>query len=215
MTIITIRGQLGSGAPEIGQLLASRLHMDYVDREIIARVAEELRRHEIEIEEKEAPETSLSGKIAEALSYGYAMGPYSTGMYLPAWNIPLNRTGYLKGLETVIRKLAERNSIVIRGRGSQFILKDFRDTIHILVLAPFEIRLARVMKDLNLNKDEASKEIERFDSSRHEFIKRYFKAEIEDPVNYDLVINTKKLDVDAAVTLIIGTLNLIKEPSHV
>jgi len=32
MPIVTIRGQLGSGAPEIGKAIAEFLHADYVDR---------------------------------------------------------------------------------------------------------------------------------------------------------------------------------------
>ena len=36
-------GTLGSGAPEIGNQIAERLHIDYVDREIIAEMAERLK----------------------------------------------------------------------------------------------------------------------------------------------------------------------------
>jgi hypothetical protein len=32
MSLVTIRGQLGSGAPEIGKEVAHKLHFDYVDR---------------------------------------------------------------------------------------------------------------------------------------------------------------------------------------
>ena len=46
MPIVTIRGQLGSGAPEVGRLVADRLRADYVDREIIAEVASRLNRQE-------------------------------------------------------------------------------------------------------------------------------------------------------------------------
>lgn len=42
MPVVTIRGQLGSGASEIGREVANRLHVDYVDREVIA---EALGRH--------------------------------------------------------------------------------------------------------------------------------------------------------------------------
>ena len=42
MSLVTIRGQLGSGAPEIGRKVAGKLHVDYVDREIIAQVAKRL-----------------------------------------------------------------------------------------------------------------------------------------------------------------------------
>ena len=39
MSVVTIRGRLGSGAPEVGKQVAEKLQADYVDREIIARVA--------------------------------------------------------------------------------------------------------------------------------------------------------------------------------
>ena len=44
MPVITIRGQYGSWSAEIGELIAHKLNIDYVDREIIAEVAERLRR---------------------------------------------------------------------------------------------------------------------------------------------------------------------------
>ena len=49
MSVVTIRGQLGSGAPEIGREVAERLHADYVDREIIAEVAARLHRQEQDV----------------------------------------------------------------------------------------------------------------------------------------------------------------------
>ena len=52
MSVVTIRGKLGSGAPEIGRIIAEKLHSDYVDREIIAEIAERLRRPKQEIAER-------------------------------------------------------------------------------------------------------------------------------------------------------------------
>jgi len=43
MPVLTIRGTLGSGAPEIGKQIAVRLHIDFVDREIIADVAKRIK----------------------------------------------------------------------------------------------------------------------------------------------------------------------------
>jgi len=53
MPVVTIRGQLGSGAPEIGRLVADELHADYVDREIAAKVAELLNAHKQDVIAKE------------------------------------------------------------------------------------------------------------------------------------------------------------------
>lgn len=199
--VVTIRGQLGSGAPEIGKQVADRLHVDYVDRDIIAQVAQRLRWSKQVIAEKEMPPGTLMGRIAEVLDRS---GAYE-GAYLPAWQIPLDNTRYLAGLESVIKELAGTQSIVIRGRGSQFILRDYPGVLHVLVVAPLDVRLKRVSESQKLDEDTAKKEIERFDSSRREFIKRYFKAELEDPAYYDLVINTEHLSFEAAASIIIHT----------
>jgi len=205
MSIVTIRGQLGSGASEIGKLVADRLHIDYVDREIIAEISERLKWSKQGIAKKEMPPGSFRGRILEALSHTYPGAGY-TGAYAPTWEIPLGDTSYLAGLKSVIKELAASSSIVIRGRGSQFILKDYPGALHVLVVAPLEIRLKRVMESLELDEKHAEKEIERFDSSRREFTKRYFKAELENPENYDLVINTEHLSFDSAASIVVGAL---------
>jgi len=203
MSVVTIRGPLGSGAPEIGREIAERLHADYVDREIIAEVAARLHRQEQDVLAKEMPPSSLLGRIAEALEHSYGFDVGFEGAYLPSWQIPLNDTRYFQALETVVKELARGRSIVIRGRGSQFILKDYPGALHILVVAPFKVRLKRVMQNFQLNQENAKREIDHFDKSSREFIKRYFKVEWEDPVHYDIVINTDRLSFQAASSIVV------------
>jgi len=82
--VVTIRGQLGSGAPEIGRQVADILHADYVDREIIAEVAARLHRQEREVIAKEMPPSSLLSWIAEALGHSHAFHDGFTDAYLPS-----------------------------------------------------------------------------------------------------------------------------------
>ena len=210
MAIITIRGQMGSGAPEIGRLIANKLQFDYVDREIIAEIAERLRRPNYDVAAKEMPPGSMGGRIVEALSYNYPSQSLPdvayTGAYLPTWEMPLDNIQYLAGLEFVIKKLASGSAIVVRGRGSQFILKDYPGTLHILVVAPLALRIKRIMESLAIKETEARKEIERSDSSHREFARRYFHAVLEDSINYDLVINTEHFSPDDAAGLIASAL---------
>ncbi len=205
MSVVTIRGQLGSGAPEIGRQIADRLHADYVDREIIAKVAARLQRQEQEVIEKEMPPSSVLGRIAEALGRS---GVGFEGAYLPIWQIPLDNTRYLEALESVVRELARSQSLVILGRGSQFILKDYPGVLHVLVVAPLEVRVKRVMQDLKLDQETAKLEIARRDNSLREFIKRHFRAEVEDAVYYDLVINTERFSFQAAASIVVDALSL-------
>ena len=101
---------------------------------------------------------------------------------------------------------------MIRGRGSQFILRDDPRALHVLVVAPLEVRLKRVMGDLKLDQEAAKQEIARFDNSRREFIKRYFQTELEDPVHYDLSVNTKSLSFQDAASLVIEALSIKTKP---
>jgi len=208
MPIVTIRGQLGSGAPEIGKGVAELLHADYVDREIIAEVAARLQRDEQDVIAKEMPPSSLLGRIAEALDRGIPFGAGVEGAYLPAWEIPLDDRRYLQALESVVRELARSQSLVILGRGSQFVLKGYPHTLHALTVAPLKMRVKRLMEERKSNQEAAEREIARFDSGSREFIKRYFQAGWEDPIHYDLVVNTENLSFQAAASIIVHALSI-------
>ena len=98
-----------------------KFHIDYVDREIIAEIAERLKRPKY-VEAKEMPPGSLGGRIVEALSYGYpSQMPYIgyTGAYLPTWEMPMDNPNIWMGWN-LFKKLATSSAIVIRGRLNQF-----------------------------------------------------------------------------------------------
>lgn len=208
MPVITIRGQFGSWANDIGELIAHTLNIDYVDRKIIAEVAERLRQPSTSIAEKEMPPSTILGRISEAITKAPYMGDsIYTGLYSPLWAIPLDDKNYLSGLEAVVKELASSRSIVIVGRGSQFILKDAPGAFHVLIVAPIEVRVKRVRESLKLTEKEARNEIARFDDGSREFVKRYFQANIADPINYDLVVNTNHLSVEGAASIIVDAVS--------
>jgi cytidylate kinase len=207
MPLVTIRGPLGSGSPEIGKFVADRLHVDYVDREIMGKVAARLNRQEQDVTEKEMPPSSLFGRIAKALERGYSSEIGFEGAYMHVWQIPLDDSRYLKTLESVIKELALGQSLVIQGRGSQFILRDYPHALHVLVTAPLDVRMKRVTESLKLDLDSAKREILRFDSGSREFIRRYFKAEVWDPIHYDVVVNTEHFGFQAASSIIVHALS--------
>ena len=77
-----------------------------------------------------------------------AFGDGLAGAYLPIEQFPLDDTRYLQALEYVVKELARSPSLVILGRGSQFILKGYPGVLHVLVVAPIEVRVKRIMQDL-------------------------------------------------------------------
>jgi cytidylate kinase len=215
MPVITIRGQLGSGTKEIGQLVARKLNINYIDREIIAAVAQRLHSPTESIAHMEMPPSSLFGRIENAL--GKVSGDFNS---YPTMNVAAFATSpddaeYQEGLEAVIRDIAEGRSIVIRGRGSQFILKDFPGAFHVMLVAPLEMRVKRVMETLRLNEAKARKEISHFDKGRHQFGKKYFHADMEAPVYYDLVINTHHFSAEAAASIVVHAVALKQKSAGV
>ena len=214
MSVLTVRGQLGSGAPEIGRMVADTLNIDYVDREIIAQVAARLEREEQAVIAKEMPPGTLLGRILEALGSNFAISePYYGGAYLPPELMPLDDARYVDVLGSILRELARGPSLVIRGRGSQFVLKDTPGSFHVLVVAPLNVRVQRVMAEGKLDEDAAREEIAQFDTSRREFVKRYFQAELEDPLHYDLVVNTERFSFDDAASTVVEAFRLRKRTS--
>ena len=134
--------------------------------------------------------------------------------YMPTemypWEIPIDDKLYLKTLRVVIIELAKSQAIVIRGRGSQFILKDFPGAFHVLVVAPLDLRVKRVMDRMKLDEEKAKNEIKRSDSNHHEFIRRYFHAEPENPLDYDMVINAERISIEEAASIVVNAVNLRK-----
>ena len=59
------------------------------------------------------------------------------------------------------------------------------------------------MDRMKLDEENAKKEIKRSDSNHHEFLKRYFHAETENPLDYDLVINTQRIAIEEATSIIL------------
>src|SRR4030042_2874621 len=134
--------------------------------------------------------------------------------YIPPEDLPVEDVHYLETLKSVIKGLAKNNSMVIHGRGSQFILRDEVKALHVLLVAPAEIRIQNIMNSQNLDAEAAIQEMNKFDSSFHGFIKRYFKAELEDPVFYDIILNTNYFKEDEIVNLVTEALR-IKERGNI
>ena len=211
MTVVTIRGQLGAGATEIGKLLAEGMRGQYVDREIIEEVAQQLGRATQEVSQKEEPPGSMVGRIIEALANAQAIGGGPEGAYVPTWDVPLDDTRYLDSLTSVIGELAQKQPVVIRGRGSQFVLRDDPAAYHVLVVAPLEIRVQRTMSERGIDEKSATDEINRADGSRRAFIRKYFGHDLEDPIHYQLVLNTGHLTYEMTARLILDVINATQQ----
>lgn len=203
MSVITICGELGSGAPEIGRQIADHLNACYLDQKIISELSVRLNCTKEEVKRKVDSPTNVFDRMLKSFENCYECLEMLGKWSVPPSQLPLDDFTFLDMLDSVLREFASKGFIVIYGKGGQFFFKNEPEAFHVRVIAPLGMRVQRVMRESSLTKEEAEQEIRRFHCSDSQFIKKYFWARIENPIIYDLVINTNRISFSsAALTLI-------------
>ena len=183
--VIAISRAPGSGGRIVAAELGKKLGFDVFHQEIINEMAES---------------AQVNSRILETLD--------EKGLsVLEEWITSLvdNRhlwpDQYLRHLMKVIGTIGKHGSAVIVGRGANFVLPP-EGRIRVRVVAPLDVRVENVSSNFEVSAEDAKRRIIRTESERRAFIRKYFNADITDPINYDLVLNTGTLSIEAAANAI-------------
>lgn len=114
---------------------------------------------------------------------------------------------YLDVLRGVVYHMASENNGVIVGHGSQVLLRDFGCALHIRIVTPQEKRIRYFIEEKGLGEEEADRIVHAKDGEAKDFFLYAFKKDINDPLLYDLVINTEKISIDTAISYIVELAN--------
>jgi len=180
--VITISREPGSGGSEIARKLAQELKMDLVGAQIIQKIAER---------------ADISTKLIESLDEKQITRRDD-------WLSSLIETrhlwvdAYLRHLTKVIGTFGKQGNFIIVGRGAQYILPP-EDTFRLRFIADMEVKIRNVMRDFGSSREDSVKYIIKTDSDRRAYLRKYFNADVTNPSDYDMVINTGKLGIDGAV----------------
>jgi cytidylate kinase len=91
---------------------------------------------------------------------------------------------------------------VIVGRAGQVLLAQRRDVLHVRVVAPLKQRITYVARREGLDEASAQVRVQLKDRDRARYLQMQYQRSVDDPLLYDLVVNTGILDLDSAVDLI-------------
>jgi cytidylate kinase len=179
--------QPGSGGSLVAQKIADRFGFDYFHRGIIEGIAKsaKIRATVIETLEKDR----LSG-IDDFLSSLYKDQYLYPGIYM-------------EHLLKVVSTIGKHGRAVIVGRGANFILPP-DERFSLRVVAPLEIRIQNVARAYKVPAEKAKKRVIGRESRRSAFIRKSYNADISDPENYDLTINTGRMSIASAVEAVIA-----------
>jgi len=108
-----------------------------------------------------------------------------------------------KKLVEIIALLAMNGNAVIVGRGGNTVTKDISSGFHVRLVASIDCRSEKIAKAMNLTKLDAAKRIKERSKQREEYMKEFFKVDLADPHNYDMVINDGIFTIEQSARLII------------
>ena len=193
MAVITISRQFGAGGITLGKKIAESLGYTFADSDILQRVAKEanVSTHWVESFEKEAG-SKLSRMISSMVSKRWL------DRVLADERGYLDEQIYLDYLVLIIAQFADEGDVVILGRGSQYILNDHPDAVHILLVNEFENRVKFMMDSYDMSRKKAERTVVNEDRRRVSLYKRLGKSDYENPQLYHLVLNMGRLDLETA-----------------
>ncbi len=178
MSIVAFSSTLGSLGDEIGRELARLLSYDFADREIIAKAAERFGEGVMELRHVTEGKPTLWERFSD------------------------EKQRYLAYVEAIILELAARDNVILGGRGAIILLSKIRNVLRVRITAPEGVRAARVENEQGLTLEAAIEAVRESDQERGARVKFLYHVDWTDPVLYDMVLNTERLTVERAATLI-------------
>lgn len=190
---VTLSRETGSGAGAIAEKLAEFLQARspgtcpwaIFDKNLMEKVMEE---HHLPKQMAEFLPEKRTSAINDALEELLGLHPSS-------------RTVHYQTAETILH-LVELGRVILIGRGANVVTRKLPQVIHVRLVGSFEARLARVREQHQMSQREAEEFVRRSDQGRAKFLRKYYGKKIDDPLLYDMVLNTDRVAFDEAVRLI-------------
>jgi cytidylate kinase len=184
---VAISREVGVGASEIAEAIASKSGWKVFDRELLDYMVEHY--HWSRVALNYVDERSVSW-------FHEAFGKWLHEQLV-------SQAEFVHRLGRIVLLAAQHESMVFVGRGVQFILPREMGVV-VRVIAPQEYRVQHIVEQHQCTRRDAEKFIHETDKGRADFVKRYFHHDVADPRLYDLVINLEHLSPAAAADLILS-----------
>ena len=192
---VGISRQAGSGGVDVARRVAERLGWSFMGRELVEATAERLK---------------VSPRMLDLMDE--TRGNWFSDSLLTLLEPRLTiQDSYVALVSKVMLLAAHVGKVVLLGRGAPFVLPR-EHGLSVRIIAPLGARIARIAEREQLDARAAARRVERIEESRRQFVRRHFRADVEDVTHYDLVLDTEAFGIDGCVELVCRALPL-REPS--
>jgi hypothetical protein len=178
--VVTIARQFGSLGRPIARQISETLGIEYYDRDIVDLTAKNLK----------LPVSTVSDVEEHAKTTFFKMG-YPLGMGTTEIQDLI-----FEAQRKIIVDLAEKESCIIVGRCSDYILQDRKNIINVYIYAPYDARYRNCVERLNMNPAEAKKMIRTVDKARESYYKRYSGHSMSDYNHKHVMLDSSLLGVE-------------------
>jgi cytidylate kinase len=214
MTTITVSREYGSGSDQVVAQVCRALWYRYFDKLVMSRAAVEAGLPVNEVVDFSEDNYQVQGFLERLLSWRGPRVVAQVGTWTEdAAGARVREVETLDEAQSVIMVKAailaayKQDNIVIVGRGGQVILKDNPNVLHVRLIADLKARVRRLQERHNLHPTKAETLALEHDRASAEYITRFHHVYWDDPLLYDLVINTTRLGIEGAAQLIISAVN--------
>jgi CMP/dCMP kinase len=195
--VVTISRQIGSGGAYIGQRLANKLGISYIDREILSQAANRLNIPEKNVISRDEKVTPIWRSLLQPSIYGnpYVYAP-------PPLRIPTDEELY-QTETSVILDIASKESAVIIGRGGYYILRSHPRHLSIFLHAAISFRQQRIQELYHISSSEASRIIRSSDESRAGYLRAITGGDWENAKQCCISLDTGLLGLELSENIIL------------
>ncbi len=187
--VITIARQFGAAGLPVAEKLAEKLGIEYFNRDLVDKAAEELQIPATEILEEEELKDEGSDSIFEKL--------------FPLGNGPRSRQDKIFAAQShVIQRLAERGPCIIVGRCGDFVLNSHENALHVYLHSSLEYRVKNCVQYLNMTEADALKVIPKAEKARNNYYLHYTGYMQDDPAHKDLIMDTEKFGIEGTAEIL-------------
>ena len=200
--IITIARGMGSGGRTIGKMLSEELGIKYYDKDLIRLASEDSGISE-----------AFFGRVDEKIKTSFIKrgGVYKGGVIDPSSKEFTSDRNLFNFQAKIIKQLADKEPAVIVGRCADFILKERDDVIRLFIYCDEETAVKNVIEAYGLSEKDALKLIEKTDKDRSSYYKYYTGRDWQNAMNYNICLDTSRLDYATCVKIIKGYIEIISK----
>lgn len=180
--IISIGRQFGSGGRSIGKMIAEKLGVGYYDVELLRLAAKEIGFGE-----------EAFAAVDEKPNFGRFFQNIENLMSGSQTDSLMSNANLFQVQSDVIRQIAERESCVIMGRCSDYVLREDDRCVSLFLTADEDDRVRRVMERLEVDEAKAEKIITSTNKRRAEYYNYYTGKKWGDAASYHLCVNVTAL----------------------